>query len=619
MLQATQPLFEFGLNTLYWIPIYTFLGGISSVLWSPACFRRTGPRPAGYVNIVVACLGFIHSLVALIVVWGGHSQSISMTWLKVADLSLVLPLEYSSQTVGAIVLITGLNILAQVYSVAYLEMDWGWARFFASISLFESGMCFLALCDSLFFSYVILEILTLGTYLLIGVWFNQSLVVTGARDAFLTKRVGDLIMLMAVVALWPLAGTWNYGELADWAAQVSLPPLTITLIGLSLMAGPLGKCAQFPLHLWLDEAMEGPLPASILRNAMVVQTGAWVLVKVQPILALSPVTSAVVIGVGAATAIGATLIAIAQIDIKRALSYSVSAYMGLVFIAMGCGLPKAALGLMLTYAIAMALLVMATGTIVSSNITQDLTQMGGIWSRRPISGIAFLVGGASLVGLPPFGGFWSLLHLISDLWQDHPFLVGVVLMVNGLTALSLARVFCLIFLGTSHPMMTRSPEVLWPMVVPMTLLTGFALHLPILMHRWSLAPSGLGLGNPLGLVLLWSCILGASVGCILYLSKLVPKPIRLGIPFVQDFFAYDLYTAQTYQMTIIGAVSLFSRLISWFDRHVVDGVVNSVGLTTILSGQALKYNNSGFGQFYVLSIVIGLTALVAFVAYPLMF
>jgi NAD(P)H-quinone oxidoreductase subunit 5 len=109
------------------------------------------------------------------------------------------------------------------------------------------------------------------------------------------------------------------------------------------------------------------------------------------------------------------------------------------------------------------------------------------------------------------------------------------------------------------------------------------------------------------------------VGCILYLSKLVPKPIRLGIPFVQDFFAYDLYTAQTYQMTIIGAVSLFSRLISWFDRHVVDGVVNSVGLTTILSGQALKYNNSGFGQFYVLSIVIGLTALVAFVAYPLMF
>ena len=305
MLQLFSPLYPASLNTVYWIPIYTLLSGIASAFWSPAGFRRTGPRPAGYINLLMAAVGFIHSLLALGGIWGQPAQEISITWIQVSELQLILPLEYSATTIGAIAVITGLNVLAQLYAVGYLEMDWGWARFYASLSLFESGMCALALFNSLFFSYVILEILTLGTYLLIGVWFNQSLVVTGARDAFLTKRVGDLILLMAVVALWPLAGTWHYGELADWAAHTTVGPTTLTLIGLALMSGPLGKCAQFPLHLWLDEAMEGPLPASILRNAVVVGTGAWVLIKVEPILALSPVTTAVVVGIGATTAVGA--------------------------------------------------------------------------------------------------------------------------------------------------------------------------------------------------------------------------------------------------------------------------------------------------------------------------
>lgn len=302
MFQALESVQQASLSTVYWIPIYTLLSGMASVFWSPAGFRRTGPRPAGYINIATAGVGFVHSLLALIAIWGEPAQEISVNWLTVSDLQLILPLEYSSQTIGAIATITGLNVLAQLYAVGYLEMDWGWARFYASLSLFEAGMCALALFNSLFFSYVILEILTLGTYLLVGIWFNQSLVVTGARDAFLTKRVGDLILLMAVVALWPLAGTWHYGDLATWADQASVAPLTLTLLGLALMSGPLGKCAQFPLHLWLDEAMEGPLPASILRNAVVVSTGAWVLIRVQPVLALSPVASAAVVGVGAATA-----------------------------------------------------------------------------------------------------------------------------------------------------------------------------------------------------------------------------------------------------------------------------------------------------------------------------
>ncbi|MEL6788923.1 MAG: proton-conducting transporter membrane subunit, partial [Cyanobacteria bacterium J06607_15] len=171
-------------------------------------------------------------------------------------------------------------------------------------------------------------------------------------------------------------------------------------------AGPMGKCAQFPLHLWLDEAMEGPVPSTILRNSVVVASGAWVLIKLQPVFSLSPLVSTAMVAVGTVSAIGGGLIAIAQIDIKRCLSYSVSSYMGLVFIAVGTQHNEAALLLVLTHACAAALLVMSTGTIVWNSITQDITQLGGLWSRRPISGMAYIVGFLGLIGLPPLGSFW---------------------------------------------------------------------------------------------------------------------------------------------------------------------------------------------------------------------
>ena len=388
-------------QTIWIVPLYALIGAILAIPWSPGIIRQTGPRPSGYLNTLMTFVALVHSILALFEIWQKPVKYLSFPWLHAADLNITFDLEISSITIGALVLITGLNLVAQIYAIGYMEMDWGWARFYSLLALFEAGMSTLVLCNSLFFSYVVLEILTLGTYLLIGLWFNQSLVVTGARDAFLTKRVGDLILLMGVVALLPLAGTWNYTELAEWANTTTIDPTIATLLCLALIAGPLGKCAQFPLHLWLDEAMEGPMPATILRNTIVVSTGAWVLIKLQPVLALSPVAGNFMIGVGAVTAIGAGLIAIAQIDIKRSLSYSVSAYMGLVFIAVGTQQDITALKLLFTYAIGMSLLVMSIGGVVLNTITQDLTQYGGLWSRRPISGICYLVGLASSVTPTP--------------------------------------------------------------------------------------------------------------------------------------------------------------------------------------------------------------------------
>jgi NAD(P)H-quinone oxidoreductase subunit 5 len=554
-------------------------------------------------------LAFSHALIAFSAIWQKPPLHPEILWLNVADLTLTLPLEISSITVGAVILITGLNFLAQMYAVGYLEMDWGWARFFSFLAMFEAGMCALVLCNSLFFSYMVLEILTLGTYLLVGFWLNQSLVVTGARDAFLTKRVGDLFLLMGVLALYPLSGTWNFDELATWAATADIAPATATLLGLGLIAGPMGKCAQFPLHLWLDEAMEGPVPSTILRNSVVVATGAWVLVKLEPVLSLSPTVLTVMIVIGASTALGGTLIAIGQIDAKRALSYTVSAYMGLVFIAVATHHIEAALLLILSHAVAQGLLVMSSGSIILNSITQDLTQMGGLWSRRPISGIAFLTGMLSLISLPPLGGFWALLKLADGLWDSYPWLFVLVLAVNGLTAFSLMREFGLIFAGRPNPMTERSPENLWLLILPMMTLFGVALHLPIILQSLSLLPSWALIDKNAAVLMLWSSLMGVFIGGVVYVGPWIPKPVRLPLRWIQDFFANDLYTPQLYRSTIVFGVGAFSIIMDWFDRFIIDGVVNLVGLVSLVSGETLRYGNTGQSQFYILTIALASVAI----------
>lgn len=615
-------------QNIWLVPVYSLIGALISVLWFPSVIRRTGPRPSGYVNAIMTLVSFIHSVLAFVALNHQPAEHLSITWLKVANLNLTLPIEVSSLTVGALVVITGINVLAQIFAIGYLEMDWGWARFYSLLALFEAGMCALVLCDSLFFAYMILEILTLATYLLVGLWFNQALVIAGARDAFLTKRIGDLLLLMGVLGVYPLAGTWDFSQLAVWAQTAQVDPKVLALVGIALIAGPMGKCAQFPLHLWLDEAMEGPLPASILRNSVVVATGAWVLIKLQPFLALSPFVLSATVFIGAVTALGGTLMAIAQIDIKRTLSYLVSAYMGLIFIAVGVQQTEAAFQLMLVHAIAMALLMMGCGNVIWNCVTQDLRQFGGLWSRRPISGSSFIVGAAALVALPPLGGFWGMLKLLEGLWDSHPLLVALLIGVNATAAFSLTRTFCLVWGGKPKPMTARSPEVFWPMILPTVIMMGFALHLPLLMQATGLLPAWDSLQPDQALILTGSTVLGCLVSAFVYFSPAIPKPVPVP-KVVQDFLSYLTWvpseapgrrdpvmfsqpnglTPGLYRTGVVFVINLVSEFTSWLDRNMVDGIVNLFGSATIFSGQTLRYITAGQSQFYILTILLG-TALI---------
>lgn len=598
-----------GLESSWWIPCYGWAGTALAIPWATGWVKGSGPRPAAYLNILLTFAAFAHGLWLLRQVWGRDPQILNYLWFRVADLDLTLSLEISPLTMGAVVWISGLSLLAQIYALGYLDKDWGLGRFAALMGFFEGGMTGIALSDSLFFSYALLEMLTLSTYLLVGFWYAQPLVVTAARDAFLTKRVGDLLLLMGVVAISNFSGALTFSDLRDWAATASLDPTWAAWMGLALMAGPLGKCAQFPLHLWLDEAMEAPNPASILRNSAVVACGAFVLIKLQPLLALSPITNGVLVAIGTITALGGSLVALAQIDLKRTFSYSTSAYLGLVFMAVGMQQPDLALELLLMHGLAKALLFMGVGSLIYTTATQNLTELGGLRSRMPATVAAFAVGSLGMVALLPLGCFWTLTRLALVYSGVQPALVGVLLLVNGLTALNLARVFGLVFLGSPQPKTRRAPEVGWLMALPMGILTVQTLLMPWLLGRWGLYPDW----NPqlrwMAALLTAAGLVGAAIGGWLYWGD--QRRVYLPWPELQDLLAHDFYTGHLYQALVVQPVSALSRGLEWLDRNGVDGLVNGVSLAFFFSGEALKYTLSGRMQLYVLVIVIGMVLVTA--------
>lgn len=599
---------QFLLQASWWVPGYGLLGAILTLPWAIGIIRRTGPRPAAYINILMTVAALIHSCILLQAIWNLPPQTILVPWLNVVDLDLSFALQLSPVSVGAAVMVTALSLLAQVFALGYLEKDWGLARFYGLMGFFEAAMSGIALSDSLFLSYALLETLTLSTYLLVGFWYAQPLVVTAARDAFLTKRVGDLLLLMGVVSLATLAGSLNFADLEIWAQSAHLAPLTAALLGLALVAGPTGKCAQFPLNLWLDEAMEGPSPASILRNSVVVASGAYVLIKLEPILAISPIALTTLIVLGATTAIGASLVAIAQIDIKRALSHSTSAYLGLVFLAVGMQQNEVALLFLFTHAIAKALLFMSVGSVTMTISTQDLTEMGGLGQRMPATSTAFVIGAASSLALLPLGCFWSMLEWTDRFWTV-PGLVIVMLVVNGLTAFNLTRIFGLVFCGQSQPKTRRAPEVPWLMAVPMVSLSIVNLLVPLMLRQWQVLPS-----SPLNLsvvVLLLSSLLGCGLGGWLYVKPESIQPIDIVAKSIREILAYDFGMERIYRLSVVLAVVQSSRLAAWLDRYVVDGMVNFMGFASIFSGESLKYTISGQTRQYLLTVFVGVMITVA--------
>jgi len=592
------------------IPLYGFSGMLLSLPWAAGWIRRNGPRPAAYLNLLVTLLAVLHGSLVLQAVLALGPQHLDIAWFSAVDLDLRIGFDLSLTNLAALELVTGLSLVGQVFTLGYLDKEWSLARFYALLGFFEGAMAGVVLSSNLFMSYFLLEMLTLSTYLLVGFWYAQPLVVTAARDAFLTKRVGDVLLLMGVVTLSAWAGSLEFNDLYAWSANETLPALGASLLGLGLIAGPMGKCAQFPMHLWLDEAMEGPNPASILRNSVVVTCGAVVLLKVMPLLLISPAAIDVLLAVGTISALGGALVAISQVDLKRACSYSTTSYLGLVFIAIALQQPFIALLLLFSHALAKAVLFMSVGSIIATTNCQDLTELGGLGSSMPATTTGFLVGAAGLTGLLPLGCFWSFGLMVEGLGSRAPFFAAVVLLTNALTALNLTRVYRQVFLGAPHPKTRRTPEVNWLMALPMVSVAVLVLVTPLAMARIDRVPGIGAFSGGTALVLVGSGLAGLLVGSLVPLdtfwSRSVLRPLRV----LQDLLAFDFYTDRIYRATIVAFVAGLARLTNGFDQLVVNGMVNRIATVSMGSAESLRLGVSGRLQTYVFTVVAAIVLLV---------
>jgi NAD(P)H-quinone oxidoreductase subunit 5 len=295
----------------------------------------------------------------------------------------------------------------------------------------------------------------------------------------------------------------------------------------------------------------------------------------------------------------------------------------LVFIAVGLQQVDIALLLLVTHAIAKALLFMSIGSIILTTSNQNITEMGGLWSKMPATTISFLVGSAGLICLLPWGGFWTMRRWVNGFWDIPFWLLIILLLVNFLSAVNLTRVFRLVFLGKPQPKTRRAPEAPWPMAVPMVSLIIITLLVPLMLQNWQLLLTWSGPWSEQGQIwekfalplLVISGFFGVMIALTMELRRALARPTQIYLRFCQDLLAYDFYLEKIYNVTVVWAVASLSKLTSWFDRYVVDGLVNLTGLATIFSGSALRYNVSGQSQFYVFTIIFGVGLLLIWSIY----
>jgi NAD(P)H-quinone oxidoreductase subunit 5 len=264
--------------------------------------------------------------------------------------------------------------------------------------------------------------------------------------------------------------------------------------------------------------------------------------------------------------------------------------------------------LLFAHAIAKALLFMSVGCVILTTNNQDVTEYGGLGKSMPATTIAYIVGTLAMTGVFPLGGFWAFQEGFEALWIDYPWVIGVVLLVNGLTAFNLTRVYGLVFLGKTQPKTRRAPEVPWPLALPMVFLTIFTLMAPIVMSHLSLLPDldDISLLQISSISL--SSLIGFAVGALLYFNP-DRQPMQFPFPKVQDILAQDFYVEKLYNNTIVWLIYQLSQVTAWIDRYVVEGLVNSVGVATIFGSEGLKYATSGQVQSYFFTITFGAGAL----------
>ena len=413
------------------------------------------------VSSFVATLGVFLALVGRP---SGDRRSVTtlFEWVPAGDLQVDAGFLVDPLSVTMCLFITGVGALIHLYSIGYMHGDDGYRRFFAYLNLFAFSMLVLVLGDNLLLTFLGWEGVGACSYLLISFWFTDEANATAGKKAFVTNRIGDWGFMVAIFLTFYTFGSIAYVDVLDTTAAGTVATSTATVIAVMLFVGAIGKSAQFPLYLWLPDAMAGPTPVSaLIHAATMVTSGIYLLTRVNPIIAdAADWVPTLIAWTGAGTALFAATIAVAQRDIKKVLAYSTISQLGYMFLAVGCGAYVAAVFHMVTHAFFKALLFLGSGSVIHGmNGDQDMAHYGGLRRFMPVTAGTFVVGWLAIAGVPPFAGFWSKDEILAFAWNESPLLWAVGLVTAVLTAFYMTRQVVLTFFGRGRFADPRPAEV----------------------------------------------------------------------------------------------------------------------------------------------------------------
>ena len=556
-------------------------------------------RFASAVLSVGAVVGSFLLTLWLIAV-GGELHS-SIPWLAIEGLQIDIGLQIDPLSKLMLCVVTGVGSLIHIFSLGYMKEDRDFSRYFAFLSLFVFSMLGIVLADNFVMMFIFWELVGVSSYLLIGFWFEKPSAADAAKKAFLTNRVGDFGFLLGILMVWAAFGTVGFAELEKAEATA-----ICGLAGFLIFCGAMGKSAQFPLHVWLPDAMEGPTPVSaLIHAATMVAAGVYMLCRVFFLIDGTWAMEAIA-WIGGLTALLAALMAVQQDDIKRILAYSTLSQLGYMVMAVGLGSPDAAMFHLTTHASFKALLFLGAGSvIVALHHEQDIWKMGGLRERMPKTYWTFLIGTMALCGVPLFSGFFSKEAILDAALENNLLLFLVAVLVALLTTFYMTRLFVVAFMGEPRSAQARgaveSPSV---MTVPLLLLAVpsvsagyFNAHAP----------------NPLVLAAsLVVLVFGMLVANSLYSgAKTDPLPARLGrlAKALRDRFWFD----EAYQWLIDHVQENLAKLADAIDRWIIAGLlVRGTHGTTELAARVLRLAQTGNLQTYAFWFAAGMAALLIF-------
>ncbi len=651
------------------IPVFPLIGAVLSGLGLICANKKINSSRELVSTSLISFVGIsaVISCKSLIEQINGY-QSVEKLFVWASAGDFTIPMGFVLDSLGSVMLtlVSIITLLVMIYSHGYMAHDKGYVRFFTYLALFSSSMMGLIISPNLLEIYVFWELVGMCSYLLVGFWYDRDGAANAAQKAFVVNRVGDFGLLLGILGLFWATKSFDFNQIALGVSQSvsenSLPVWAALLLCFLVFLGPMAKSAQFPLHVWLPDAMEGPTPISaLIHAATMVAAGIFLVARLQPLYSLFPVIQFIIALVGTITCFLGASIALTQMDLKKGLAYSTVSQLGYMMLAMGCGAPVAGIFHLITHACFKAMLFLGSGSVIHAMeevvghqpvLAQDMRLMGGLRKKMPFTSTTFLIGCFAISGIPPLAGFWSKDEILGNAFISFPAFWFVGFLTAGMTAFYMFRLYFLTFEGDfrgenkelqkelllasevnleddehneEHGSLHESP---WSMTFPLVFLAFPSVIIGFMGLPWDskfanlldpeealIALESFELKEFLPLAI--ASVFVASIGITIAYQAYFAKKINLSILFAQRFPSVNNFLSNKWYLDDIneklfvkGSRKLAKEVLE-VDSKVVDGVVNLTGLVTLGSGEGLKYFETGKAQFYALIVFGGVILLVA--------